>query len=84
MTQQEHKPHDDFQIFVNTNPYKVPGPSISFEQVLALDNIPTAGIDFGLFDVNWKHGNNVGTLTPGQSVDLQNGMKFDAGKSNRS
>jgi len=84
MTQQEHKPHDDFQIFVNTNPYKVPGPRISFEQVLALDNIPTDGTDLGLFDVSWKHGNNVGTLTPGQSVDLQNGMKFDAGKSNRS
>lgn len=84
MTQQEHKPHDDFQIFVNTNPYKVPGPSITFEQVLALDNIPTAGIDLGMFDVSWKHGNNVGTLPPGQSVDLQNGMKFDAGKSNRS
>lgn len=84
MTQQGHNPHEEFQIFINTHPYKVVGPSISFEQVLALDNIPTAGIDLGLFDVSWKHGNNVGTLTPGQSVDLQNGMKFDAGKSNRS
>lgn len=84
MTQQERKPAGDFQIFVNTNPHKVPGPRISFEQVLALENIPTVGLDLGLFDVSWKHGNNLGTLTPGQSLDLQNGMKFDAGKSNRS
>lgn len=84
MVQQEHKPYDNFQVFVNTNPYKVLGPRISFEQVLALDNISTAGVDLGLFDVSWKHGNNVGTLTPGQSVDLHNGMRFDAGKSNRS
>ncbi|MDC7709055.1 multiubiquitin domain-containing protein [Vogesella indigofera] len=84
MNQQGHNPHGEFQIFINTNSYKVAGPKISFEQVLALDNIPTAGIDLGLFDVAWKHGNNVGTLTPGQSVDLENGMKFDAGKSNRS
>lgn len=84
MTQQDYKSHEDFEISVNTRPYKVPGPSISFEQVLALDNISVVGIDLGLFDVSWKHGNNLGTLTPGQSVDLQNGMKFDAGKSNRS
>lgn len=84
MTQQQHAPHDVFQIFVNTNPYKAQGPRISFDQVLALDNIPTDGTDLGLFDVSWKHGNNLGVLTPGQSVDLQNGMRFDAGKSNRS
>lgn len=84
MTQQGRNPHEEFQIFINTRPYKVAGPSISFEQVLALDNIPTTGIDLGLFDVDWKHGNIVGSLTPGKFVDLQNGMKFDAGKSNRS
>ncbi|CAJ0698537.1 multiubiquitin domain-containing protein [Ralstonia holmesii] len=84
MTQQGHTPHGEFDIFINTHHYKVAGPNISFEKVLELDNIPTAGIDLGLFDVDWKHGNKLGSLTPGQSVNLENGMKFDAGKSNRS
>ena len=74
----------EFQIFVNTKPRKVPGPRISFEQVLAEAGINTAGQDLNLYDVEWVHGNRAGTLTPGQSVDLENGMKFDAGKSNRS
>ena len=77
------KPHE-FQIFVNTIPHKVDGPDISFEKVLELAGIPTAGVDLGLYDVDYKHGNNIGSLTPGQFVKLENGMKFDAGKSNRS
>lgn len=74
----------EFQIFVNTKPRKVAGPSISFEQVLAEAGINTAGQDLNLYDVEWTHGNRAGTLTPGQSVELENGMRFDAGKSNRS
>ena len=74
----------EFQIFVNTKPRKVTGPSISFEQVLAEAGINTAGQDLNLYDVEWTHGNHAGTLTPGQSVPLENGMRFDAGKSNRS
>jgi hypothetical protein len=74
----------DFQIFVNTKPRKVLGPSISFEQVLAEAGLNTAGQDLNLYDVEWVHGNRVGTLTPEQSVPLENGMRFDAGKSNRS
>lgn len=74
----------DFQIFVNTRPRKVPGPEISFVEVLKLAGIETNGQDLSLYDVEWVHGNKAGTLTPGQSVALENGMKFDAGKSNRS
>ncbi len=74
----------EFQIFVNTKPRKVPGPSISFEQVLELAGINVAGQDPNLYDVKWVHGNRAGALTPGKSVELENGMKFDAGKSNRS
>lgn len=77
-------PEKDFQIFVNTKPRKVPGPSISFEQVLAEAGLNTAGQDLNLYDVEWVHGNRAGTLTPAQSVALENGMRFDAGKSNRS
>jgi hypothetical protein len=77
-------PAKDFQIFVNTKPKKVPGPAISFEQVLSLAGINTTGQDLNLYDVEWVHGNKAGSLTPGQSVPLENGMRFDAGKSNRS
>ena len=74
----------EFQIFVNTKPHKVLGPSISFEKVLELAGINLAGQDPNLYDVEWVHGNRAGALTPGQSVQLEDGMRFDAGKSNRS
>jgi hypothetical protein len=74
----------EFQIFVNTKPKKVAGPSISFEQVLTLAGIDTSGQELNLYDVEWVHGNKAGALTTGQSAPLENGMKFDAGKSNRS
>ena len=74
----------EFQIFVNTKPRKVPGPTISFVQVLELAGINPSGQDLNLYDVEWVHGNQAGTLSPGQSVPLENGMRFDAGKSNRS
>jgi len=77
-------PEKEFQIFVNTKPRKVPGPTISFERVLQEAGIDLAGQDPNLYDVEWVHGNRAGTLVPGQSVALENGMKFDAGKSNRS
>lgn len=74
----------DFQIFVNTKPHKVMGPTVSFEQIIDLAGINLAGQDPNLYDVEWVHGKQAGALTPGQSAPLQNGMKFDAGKSNRS
>jgi hypothetical protein len=74
----------EFQIFVNTAPHKVPGPEISFEKILELAGLPTVGVDLGVYDVDYKHGNHIGGLTPGKTVQLENGMKFDAGKSNRS
>ncbi|WP_081610735.1 multiubiquitin domain-containing protein [Cupriavidus neocaledonicus] len=76
--------HNEFQIFVNTAPHKVPGPEISFEKILELAGINIVGVDLGLYDVDYKHGNNLGSLTPGKTAKLENGMKFDAGKSNRS
>ena len=74
----------EFEIFVNSRPRKVIGPTISFEEVLKLANIDTTGQDLGFFDVDWTHGHDKGSLTPGHNVKLQNGMRFDAGKSNRS
>lgn len=74
----------EFQIFVNSRPRKVAGPRISFTEVLQQAGFDTTGQDLGLYDVEWVHGNRAGTLTPNQSVELENGMRFDAGKSNRS
>jgi hypothetical protein len=73
-----------FQIFINTKPRKVNGPTISFEQVLQEAGFNLAGQDPNLYEVEWVHGNRAGTLSPGQTVPLENGMRFDAGKSNRS
>ncbi len=73
-----------YNIIVNTRPKKVDGPDITFEEVLQLANIDTTGQDLGLFDVEWTYGHKAGVLTPGHSVPAENGMKFDAGKSNRS
>lgn len=81
---QEKEKEKEFQIFVNTKPRKVLGPTISFERVLQEGGIDVAGQDLHLYDVEWVHGNRAGTLTPGNTVPLENGMRFDAGKSNRS
>ena len=77
-------PHNEFQVFFLTKPRRVTGPTITFEQVLKECGIDLAGQDPNLFDVEWVHGNRAGALSSGQSVPLENGMKFDAGKSNRS
>ncbi len=86
MSTQDAKPPDDkdFNILVNTRPKKVPGPNISFEEVLRLAGFDTAGQDVSVYDVEWRHGNDGAVLTPTQSVAVRNGMRFDAGKSNRS
>lgn len=66
---------NDFNIIVNGRPKKAPGPSISFEQVVALAFNPVPPKAF--FTVTWSHGNQGGSLTAGKSIPIQNGMKFD-------
>jgi hypothetical protein len=83
MNEPKEPQNKEYQIFVNTRPRKVVGPMISFEQVLQLASVDPSQ-DPALYDVEWMHGNQAGTLVPGQSVALENGMRFDAGKSNRS
>ncbi len=81
---QEKEPHTkEFQIFVNSRPRKVIGPMITFAQLLQLAGVDTSA-NPALYEVEWIHGHRAGTLVPGQSVDLENGMRFDVGKSNRS
>jgi hypothetical protein len=83
MNENKELQHREYQIFINSRPRKVAGPTISFEQVLQMAGVD-ASQDPSLYDVEWTHGNRAGTLVPGQSVSLENGMRFDAGKSNRS
>lgn len=81
---QGHGHHEkEFEIFVNSRPRKVRGPRISFEQLLPLAGVDPAQ-DPTLYEIEWTHGHHAGTLVPGQSVELENGMRFDVGRSNRS
>jgi hypothetical protein len=83
-TKENHKmPEEhDVNIIVNGRPKKVPGPSISFEQVVALAFNPVPPNAF--FTVTWSHGNQGGSLTPGKSVAVENGMKFDVTETGQS
>jgi hypothetical protein len=74
----------EYEIIVNTVHHKVSGPSVTFEQILKLDGVDIASVDLNLYDVDWTHGREKGSLNVGGSVPVQNGMRFDAGKSNRS
>jgi hypothetical protein len=74
--------HHDVNIIVNGRLKKVPGPSITFEQVVALAFNPVPPNAF--FTVTWSHGNKGGSLTPGHSVAVENGMKFDVTETGQS
>jgi hypothetical protein len=73
---------NEINIIVNGRPKKVAGPSISFEQVVALAFNPVPPNAF--FTVTWSHGNQGGSLTPGNSVTVKNGMKFDVTETGQS
>jgi hypothetical protein len=72
----------EINIIVNGRPKKVPDQNISFEQVVALAFNPTPPNAF--FTVVWSHGNKGGSLLPGQTVSVQNGMKFDVTETGQS
>jgi hypothetical protein len=74
----------EYEIFINTVHHKVPGPTITFEQILQLDGVDIASVDLKLYDVDWTQGGHKGSLNIGGFVEIHNGMRFDAGKSNRS
>lgn len=77
-------PHDqEFTIIVNGRPKKVTGPTISFEQVVALAFNPVPPNAF--FTVTWSHGHQGGSLVAGgPPVAVQNGMKFDVTETGQS
>jgi hypothetical protein len=69
-------------IIVNGRPKKVTGTEISFDQVVALAFNPVPPNAF--FTVMWSHGNQGGSLTAGNKVPIQNGMKFDVTETGQS
>ena len=71
------------EIFVNGKPRKFEGQTISYEQVVHLA-FPEGPFDiiFTVVYVN-PHGHD-GTLAPGQSTEVHNGMELRVRKTNRS
>jgi hypothetical protein len=75
--------HDkEINIIVNGRPKKVPDKDISFDEVVALAFNPVPPNAF--FTVTYSHGNQGGSLTAGNSVPVQNGMKFDVTETGQS
>jgi hypothetical protein len=73
---------NDTNIIVNGRPKKFPGTDISFQQVVSLAFNPVPPNAF--FTVTWSHGNRAGSLTAGNSVPIENGMKFDVTETGQS
>lgn len=77
-------PHS-VHIIVNGRPREIPGPSISYTQVVAIAYPDDPNASEYLYDVHYTGpGVHDGTLVSGQSVPVVNGMRFDVVRTNRS
>ncbi len=78
----------EYNIIVNGRHRKVVGPQIGYEQVvnLAFDDIPPTGenVVITITYSRGEGGHREGSLLPGQSVDLKDGMVFDVTATDRS
>ena len=72
----------EITIIVNGRPKKVNQAVISFADVVALAFNPVPPNAF--FTVTYSHGNQGGSLTAGNSVPIQNGMKFEVTETGQS
>ena len=75
----------EFTVIVNGRPKKVDTSTLSYEQVVELafgDNPPSG--DNVEITISWRHGNDTGTLTPGHSVEVKDGTKFDVTPTDKS
>lgn len=73
-------------IYVNTRPHPYSRERISFEAVVALaypETPPGVNISYSVL-YHRGHGNDEGTLTPGQSVKVKDRMRFDVTATDRS
>lgn len=85
MPQDEHQSRS-VTIIVNTRPHPWDSKDISFEQVveLAYPGQPTDSQDFTVRYSRGPDGHGSGSLTPGHSVEVKNGMVFDVYRTSRS
>lgn len=72
MPNSDKKPNT-YHIFVNKTKYDVTASSMTGEQILAL-----AGFTPDKYDLFHVHGHDQIKIEPNQSVQIQNGMKFQA------
>lgn len=79
----DHHQKKGIDIVVNGTQELVEGPRISYEQVVLLA-FPNQPVD-GLYTVAYANPRgHDGTLAPGQSTHVQEGMSFNVVKTNRS
>jgi multiubiquitin len=83
---QEHRTKR-FRIIVNARSKEVTGDDQSFEQIVALAFSPVPVGPNIVFTVTFRKGpreNPEGTLTPGESVEIKDGMIFDVTATDKS
>jgi hypothetical protein len=83
---QEHRTKR-FKIIVNARSKEVTGDEQSFEQIVALAFNPVPTGPNIVFTVTFRKGpreNPEGTLTPGETVEIKEGMVFDVTATDKS
>jgi len=86
--QDEQKPNNDktVSIIVNGREREFAGNEISFEQVVALANLGSEGVNI-VFTVTYKRGEGhkpEGSLVAGESVKVKQGMIFNVTRTDKS
>jgi hypothetical protein len=71
-------------VIVNGRPKKVTQDELSFDEVVALAFNPVPSGPNVVITVTWRHGNNGGTLVEGDTVPVEDGMKFDVTATDKS
>lgn len=79
----KHGKPSSFHIKINGSEFEVPGPKISYRELVNLAFPGDPGEIIYLIQYTSPHGPD-GQLHDGDSVDLVNGMKFDVERSHRS
>jgi Multiubiquitin len=78
-----HRTDSKFHIIVNASPFEVAGPQISYRELVNLAFPSDPGQIIYLIQYISPHGPD-GQLHEGESVDLENGMKFNVERTHRS
>lgn len=79
----EHDDKSSFHIIINASAFEVPGPKITYRELVKLAFPEDKGGVIYLIQYVGPHLPD-GALRDGESVKLENGMKFDVTLTNRS